>query len=64
MSLISRLSATALTGLLFFSNISISTIESWGSRAPFHRLGLNADMGVNANKFEVIGSIGPWADKL
>ena len=58
-SLISRLSATALTGLLVFSNISISTIESWGSNAPFHLLGLNADIGVNANKFELIGSIGP-----
>ena len=57
-SLISRLSATALTGLFLFSKIFISTSELCGIKAPFHLLGLKADIGVKASRFEVIGRIG------
>ena len=45
---------------LIFTTILLFSL----TKAPFHLLGLNEQIGVTASNEEFNGKIGPWADKL
>ena len=62
--LTSKLSATALIGLLFGSKFLIIIFDLSLTIVPRHLLGLNGLIGVIANFFESKFKIGPWTDKL
>ena len=62
--LTSKLSATALIGLLFISKFLIIILDLSLTIVPFHLLGLKGLIGVTANLLESKFKIGPCADKL
>ena len=57
--LISKLSATTLTGLFFIFKLITFIDEDEGKIFPFHLLGLKGLIGVTASFFELIDSMGP-----
>ena len=62
--LTSKLSATALIGLLEGFKFVITILDLSLTTLPFHLLGLNALIGDIDNFFEWRLNIGPWTDKL
>ena len=62
--LTSKLSATALIGLLLISKFLIIILDLSLTIVPLHLLGLKGLIGVIANFLESKFKIGPCADKL
>ena len=62
--LTSRLSATALMGLLTEFKLVIVIFDLSLTILPFHLLGLNGLIGEIDNFLEFKLNIGPWTDRL
>ena len=62
--LTSKLSATALMGLLTGFKLVMVIFDLSLTIFPFHLLGLNGLIGEIDNFFEFKLRIGPWTDKL
>ena len=62
--LTSKLSATALIGLLDGSKFVITILDLSLTILPFHLLGLKALIGDIDNFFELRLKIGPWTERL
>ena len=62
--LTSKLSATALIGLLFLSKFLITILDLSLTIVPLHLLGLKGLIGVTANLLESKFKIGPCTERL